>query len=48
MPGGKKPGPSIKNAKQYEALRGQGMSKERAAKITNASVAKRKGNRRKG
>lgn len=31
---------SIKNPKQYEALRDKGMSKEKAAKITNASVAK--------
>jgi hypothetical protein len=27
---------SIENPKQYEALRKQGMSKEQAAKITNA------------
>lgn len=34
---------SIKNPKQYEALRDKGMSKEKAAKITNASAAKKKG-----
>ena len=42
MPGGKKPGPSIKAPKVYEALRGQGMSKERAAKISNAGARKGK------
>lgn len=35
---------SIKNVKQYEALRDKGMSKEKAAKITNASS--RKGSRK--
>ncbi len=38
MPGGKSPGPSIKDPKVYEALRRQGMSKERAAKISNAQA----------
>jgi hypothetical protein len=33
---------SIKNDKQYEALRDKGMSKEKAAKITNASAKKSK------
>lgn len=28
-------GPSIKDDEQYEALRGQGMSKEKAARISN-------------
>jgi hypothetical protein len=42
MPGGKKPGPSIKRPKQYEALRREGMSKESAAKISNAAAAKAK------
>jgi hypothetical protein len=42
MPGGKTPGPSIKNVKAYEALRKEGMSKERAAKISNAQAAKHK------
>jgi hypothetical protein len=42
MPGGKKPGPSVKKPEQYEALREKGMSKERAAKISNASASKKK------
>lgn len=29
-------GPAIKDDKQYEALRGQGMSKEKAARIANS------------
>ncbi len=33
---------SIKNPEQYEHLRSEGMSKEKAAKITNASAAKSK------
>ena len=41
MPGGKKPGPSIKNDKAYEALKKKGMSKERAAKISNAQAKKK-------
>jgi hypothetical protein len=32
------PGPSVKDAEQYEALREQGMSKEKAARIANASA----------
>ena len=36
MPGGKDPGPSIKRKKAYEALKEEGYSKERAAKISNA------------
>jgi hypothetical protein len=43
MPKGKKPGKSIKNAKAYEALRGQGMSKAQAAAISNAKSSKRRG-----
>lgn len=35
MPGGKKPGPSIRRPEQYEALKEQGMSKSRAAAISN-------------
>src|SRR5688500_9739492 len=31
-------GPSIKDDKQYEALRDEGMSKEKAARIANASA----------
>lgn len=42
MPGGKDPGPSIKKPKVYEALKEKGMSKERAAKISNAQAAKKK------
>ena len=37
MPG-KKHGPSIKDSDQYEALRREGMSKERAARISNESA----------
>jgi hypothetical protein len=40
MPG-KKHGPSVKKPKTYEALRDKGMSKERAAKISNAQAKKR-------
>ena len=36
MPGGKGPGPSIKKPDQYEALRKEGMSKEKAARISNS------------
>jgi hypothetical protein len=36
MPGGKSPGPSVKDKDQYEALRDQGASKEKAARIANA------------
>ena len=32
------PGPSIKDPEQYEALRDEGMSKEKAARISNASA----------
>lgn len=42
MPGAKKPGPSVKRPAQYEALRREGMSKERAARISNAAAKKRK------
>jgi hypothetical protein len=37
---GKKPGPSIKRPKTYEALKKKGMSKTRAAKISNAQAKK--------
>lgn len=37
MPG-RKHGPSVKDAKQYEALRREGASKEKAARISNASA----------
>lgn len=41
MPGGKKPGKSIKHPKIYEALRKQGMPKGQAAAISNATKPKR-------
>jgi hypothetical protein len=41
MPG-RKPGGSVKNPRTYEALRDKGMSKERAARISNAQAKKRK------
>lgn len=50
MPG-KSHGPSIKKPKQYEGLREKGMSKQRAAAISNANArgsgnpASRKGGR---
>ncbi|MCU1365589.1 MAG: hypothetical protein JWL72_4685 [Ilumatobacteraceae bacterium] len=34
---------AVKNAKQYEALKDKGMSKERAAKIANSPDASRHG-----
>ncbi len=34
----KKPGPSVKDDQQYEALRREGASKEKAARIANASA----------
>lgn len=42
MPGGKKPGPSIKAPKTYEALREKGMPKEQAARISNSQAGKKK------
>ncbi|MBM6403216.1 Rho termination factor [Phycicoccus sp. CSK15P-2] len=39
MPARKSPGPSVKDPEQYEALRDQGASKEKAARIANASAA---------
>lgn len=38
MPQGKSPGSSIKDPDQYESLRDEGMSKEKAARISNASA----------
>ena len=35
----KDPGPSVKDAEVYEALRDDGASKEKAARIANASAA---------
>lgn len=34
----RRPGPSVKDDDQYEALRDQGASKEKAARIANASA----------
>ena len=46
MPKGKRPGSSIKNPKQDEAMRDEGMSKSKAARISNAGrAASRKGGR---
>ena len=46
MPRGKSPGPSIKRPRQYVAMRDQGMSKAKAARISNAGKsAARKGGR---
>jgi hypothetical protein len=39
MPG-KSPGPSVKKPKTYEALKKKGMSKSRAARISNAQAKK--------
>ena len=46
-------GPSVKKDKQYEALKDKGMSKERAAKISNANAgsgnaASKKGGKKSG
>jgi hypothetical protein len=38
MPASKTPGPSVKDAKTYEALRDDGASKEKAARIANAKA----------
>jgi hypothetical protein len=35
--------PSVKNEKQYEALKDKGMSKERAARIANSPGASKRG-----
>lgn len=42
------PSPSIKNEKQYEALRDKGMSKERAARISNSPDASKHGGEQSG
>jgi hypothetical protein len=42
------PSSSIKNEKQYEALRDKGMSKERAARIANSPDASKHGGERSG
>jgi hypothetical protein len=38
MPNRKSPGPSVKDAETYEALRDDGASKEKAARIANAAA----------
>lgn len=38
MPARKSPGPSVKDPKMYEALRDDGASKEKAARIANAAA----------
>jgi hypothetical protein len=38
--------PSVKNEKQYEALKDKGMSKERAAKIANTPSASSRGGKK--
>lgn len=42
MPGGKKPGPSIKKPDEYEALRRKNYSKSKAAAISNADAKKKR------
>jgi hypothetical protein len=42
------PSPSIKNEKQYEALKDKGMSKERAARIANSPDASKHGGQQSG
>jgi hypothetical protein len=39
---------SVKNEKQYEALKDKGMSKERAARIANSPDASRRGGKKSG
>ena len=45
MPGKKA---NVKNEKQYEALKDKGMSKERAARITNSPGASSRGGKKSG
>jgi hypothetical protein len=45
MPGKR---PSVKNEKQYEALKDKGMSKEREAKIANSAGASSRGGKKSG
>ncbi len=47
MPGSNH-GPSVKNPKQYEGLRDKGMSKQRAAAISNANKNNGNASSRKG
>lgn len=39
MPGKRDPGPSVKDKEMYEALRDEGNSKEKSARIANAAAA---------
>lgn len=43
MPNNRKPGPSVKNDDQYEALRDKGYSKQKAARIANTENAGERG-----
>ncbi len=40
--------PSVKNEKQYEKLKEEGMSKERAARISNSPGASSRGGKKSG
>jgi hypothetical protein len=40
--------PSVKNEKQYEALKDKGMSKQRAARIANSPSASSRGGKKSG
>ena len=40
--------PSVKNERQYEALKDKGMSKERAARIANSPGASSRGGKKSG
>jgi hypothetical protein len=40
--------PSVRNEKQYEALKEKGMSKERAARIANSPGASSRGGKKSG
>ena len=40
MPGKKNPGPSVKDDQVYEKIRDEGGSKEKAARIANASAGR--------
>ena len=40
--------PSVKNEKQYEKLKEKGMSKERAARISNSPGASKRGGKKSG
>ena len=43
MPGKRTPGPSVKDPELYEALRDDGASKEKAARIANAAAKTSRG-----